>query len=206
MKIAKLAGTRCRNGLALASDSCTHCQWDEFKEKKDSAICEKCGRHSFSSNSQKRCICLKGFYRKSKEELDPKAPCHSVEIKNVRVEKLSTNECGVKWNHLPNDLTVGKIYYRVLLVNFKTKNVIAKYFTSNNIFILHNLLPNTIYTVKISPYNMDIASQKLNLTTNKVLLTKFVYKNQFDLGQMFLVLVITTTLGIYICQSYYSIS
>ena len=193
MKITKLASTRCGSGLALAKDNCTYCQWNEFKEKKDSVTCEKCGRHSFSSNGQKHCICTKGFYRKSKEELDPKAPCHSVEIKYIRIKKLSTNECGVKWNHLPNDLTVGEIYYRVLLVNFKTKNVIAKYFTSNNIFILHNLLPNTIYTVKISPYNMDIVRQKLNLTTNKVLLTKSVYENQFDLRQMFLVLIITTT-------------
>ena len=193
MKITKLASTRCGYGLALANNNCTHCQWDEFKVKKDSVICEKCGRHSFSSNGQKHCICLKGFYRKSKEELDPKAPCHSVEIKNIRIEKLSTNECGVKWNNLPNDLTVGKIYYRVLLVNFKIKNTIAQYFTSSNICMLNNLLPNTIYTVKISPYNMDIVSQKLNLTTNKMLLTKSVYENKFDLRQMLVVLIITTT-------------
>ena len=118
-----------------------------IQSKKVSVICKKCGRHSFSSNYQKLCICLKGFYRKSKEELDPKDPCRSVKIKNIRIEKLSTSECGVKWNHLPNDLTVRKIYYRILLVNFDTKNIIAQYFTSSNVFILKDLLPNTIYTV-----------------------------------------------------------
>ena len=193
IKVTKLASTHCGNGLVLANENCTHCQWDEFKVKKVSVICKKCGRHSFSSNDQKHCTCLKGFYRKSKEELDPKAPCRSIKIKNIQIKKLSSSECGVKWNLLPNDLTVGKIYYRILLVNFDTKNIIAQYFASSNVFILKNLLPNTIYTVKVSPYNMNIERQKLNLTTNIVLLTKSVYENQFNLRQMFFVLIITTT-------------
>ena len=43
---------------------------------------------------------------------------------------------------------------------------------------------------------MDIERQKLNFTTNRVLLTKSVYENQFNLRQIFFILIITTTVPV----------